>query len=209
MHYIYIIKNIINGKMYVGQTINLIARWSCHKYNSNTYNYPIYLAMRKYGIENFQFIPVENFNTQPEADIAEKFWIDLLETKYRKFGYNIKDGGSHGKHSEESKSKMSLIKIGKKASENTKLKFSKLRSGNLNPNFGKTTSKEVRAKISKSVTLKVQGEDNPNAKLTKHLVNLIKIDYESGEYTHRSLGKKYSVSYRTIGLIITGKIWKE
>lgn len=209
MHFIYIIKNLTNGKMYVGQTTNLMSRWSRHKYNSTIYNYPIYLAMRKYGIENFQFVPIENFNTQLDADVAEKFWINLLETRCKEFGYNIKDGGSHGSHSDESKSKMAKAKIGKKASEDTKLKMSQSRIGAGNHNFGKKISEEIKSKISKSVTLKVQGEDNPNAKLTRHLTDLIKIDYASGNYTHRSLGKKYKVSHRTIGLIITGKIWKK
>lgn len=31
MHYIYVIQNKINNKIYVGQTINLKARWNQHK----------------------------------------------------------------------------------------------------------------------------------------------------------------------------------
>jgi group I intron endonuclease len=208
MHFIYIIKNIINGKLYVGQTDNPFGRWSRHKYNSTRYKYPIYLAMQKYGIDKFQFVPIENFTTQEEVDIAEIFWINLLETRNNKFGYNIKEGGSHGKHSEESKKKMSVIKRGKCASKDTKLKMSLAHSGANNANFGKTISIETSKKISKSVALKVQGENNPNAKLTYEIVNFIRLDYKNGGQSHRLLGEKYGVSHRTIGLIVAGKIWK-
>ena len=58
---IYCITNNINGKKYVGLSKNCYKRWSDHyskSYNSNRKDdieKALYLAMRKYGRENFSF----------------------------------------------------------------------------------------------------------------------------------------------------------
>ena len=47
---IYIIRNTITDKVYIGQTIrSLECRWNRHKRDSKTYNTHLYKAMRKYG----------------------------------------------------------------------------------------------------------------------------------------------------------------
>jgi hypothetical protein len=54
--YIYTIKNLVNGKMYVGQTIqsNAKMRWysHCDMMRKGKKSY-LYDSMRKHGIENF------------------------------------------------------------------------------------------------------------------------------------------------------------
>ena len=57
---IYKITNMINGKCYVGQAVNIKRRWKKHKevaFNNKDpgYSYPLYQAIRKYGLENFAF----------------------------------------------------------------------------------------------------------------------------------------------------------
>ena len=57
---IYIIKNTITNKVYIGQSVNIKSRWSEHKSrafnpNSNCYNKPLYCSMRKYGLDVFHF----------------------------------------------------------------------------------------------------------------------------------------------------------
>lgn len=57
---IYKIENLINHKVYIGQSINIKIRWKNHlkvskNPNSNCYEYPLYKAFRKYGINNFSF----------------------------------------------------------------------------------------------------------------------------------------------------------
>ena len=52
---IYRITNLINNKIYIGQTANKYPskRWGCHKHEATSGNdKPLYRAMRKYGIEN-------------------------------------------------------------------------------------------------------------------------------------------------------------
>ena len=56
---IYIIKNKINDKVYIGQTTSDIkTRFNCHckKSTINNRHYKIYNAMKKYGKENFYIV---------------------------------------------------------------------------------------------------------------------------------------------------------
>ena len=74
---IYLIKNNINGKVYIGQSTNIYERWSEHKRiakNDLTIKYPLYLAMRKYGIENFTFSIIEECS-QELLNEREIYWI--------------------------------------------------------------------------------------------------------------------------------------
>ena len=57
---IYKIENIVNGKVYIGQSTDIFYRIMNHKSetfnpNSTSYNSPIHRAIRKYGIERFTF----------------------------------------------------------------------------------------------------------------------------------------------------------
>jgi group I intron endonuclease len=58
--YVYCITNLINGKRYVGKTNDLDRRWRDHQNNCSDEKCPdrdklLYKAMRKYGVENFEF----------------------------------------------------------------------------------------------------------------------------------------------------------
>ena len=90
---IYKITNLLNGKCYVGQSIDIEKRWAEHKsiYNHpRCSNYHIYRAFRKYGIENFSFSVIEECE-QSLLNEREKFWIQ----HYNSFecGYNMTVGG--------------------------------------------------------------------------------------------------------------------
>jgi group I intron endonuclease len=61
---IYKITNSINGKVYIGLSTNIEKRWNKHRSvmtnpKERNYKYPLYCAMRKYGIENFTFEVLE------------------------------------------------------------------------------------------------------------------------------------------------------
>ena len=50
---IYKIQNITNHKIYIGQSVNIEARWTAHKnIIDNCY---IHNAIQKYGLDNFTF----------------------------------------------------------------------------------------------------------------------------------------------------------
>lgn len=88
---IYKITNMINQKSYIGQSIDIERRWRSHR---NTYNwiknYPLYLAFKKYGLNNFRFEILEecSFN---ELNNKEKYYISFYNSW--KNGYNQTDGG--------------------------------------------------------------------------------------------------------------------
>lgn len=93
---IYKIINNINGKIYVGQSIDIKERWKQHKYkafNPNEKGYPsiIHVAFRKYGIENFSFEIIEECEIE-ELDNKECYWIRELNTLTPN-GYNMLPGG--------------------------------------------------------------------------------------------------------------------
>lgn len=68
MGYIYCFTNLINNKKYIGSTIQEVKkRYNQHLYNAYNkkdkirYSYPLYCAIRKYGIENFSFEILEEY----------------------------------------------------------------------------------------------------------------------------------------------------
>ena len=90
---IYKITNKVNGKCYIGQSINIKKRLSQHK--SQTYrnihiNKILYQAIKKYGIENFTFDIIEKCETN-SLDDREKYWIEYYDSYNN--GYNGAKGG--------------------------------------------------------------------------------------------------------------------
>ena len=162
MKCIYLRTNLINGKQYVGQTIDFKMRERDWKYSKNYSNGVVDYAKAKYGLDNFQTSILKVCDTQDELDEWEKYYIKELNTKVPN-GYNITDGGGgmSGYHmseeakikisnanrgrifSEEHKKKLALAKIGKQLSEEQKRKIGeKLKD--------KKLSEEHRRKISEA-----------------------------------------------------------
>lgn len=94
---IYKIVNNINGKAYIGQSINIAKRWNAHKnssFNSNSsvYETKIARAFRKYGIDNFSFEIIEECELD-KLNEKEIFYIQQYDSVDN--GYNISLGGQH------------------------------------------------------------------------------------------------------------------
>lgn len=116
---IYIFKNNINGKCYVGQGVSLRKRLKQHLNNVRTHKYdlPIYKAIYKYGFHNFtvdileSFIP-ENISNEELIKKLDKLEIKYIE-EYDSYnnGYNCTKGGDYGvlglKMTEEQKKNIS------------------------------------------------------------------------------------------------------
>jgi len=144
--YLYKITNLINNKVYIGQTINYKDRWGNHKrqLNRNAHrNEHLQFAWNKYEQNSFTFEIIDECNSIKESDIRETYYIDYYNARNNKFGYNIRTGGKNYNHSEESKQKMSVANRGHKHSEETKRKISIAR-------VGYKCSKETKNKISKN-----------------------------------------------------------
>lgn len=92
----YKLYRIINNKSkssYIGMTkMSLSKRFSNHKYWATTKRKTkLYDAMRKYGVENFSIILLEEFNTKQECCEAEKALIASEDNLY-----NLASGGEGG-----------------------------------------------------------------------------------------------------------------
>lgn len=90
---IYLIENLINNKKYVGQSKNILARWSGHKCDSKTGDLPLYRAMRKYGLENFKFTVLEECPIS-ELAIREDYWMNYYNS-FLPYGYNYNKAETH------------------------------------------------------------------------------------------------------------------
>ena len=97
MGYIYKITNIVNNKLYIGQTRKTIEeRFQAHinkaKQHTNRY---LYDAMNKYGYDNF--IPSEIEECDDSLlDEREMYWIAYYNTTDKQYGYNMTTGGGGG-----------------------------------------------------------------------------------------------------------------
>lgn len=103
---VYIHKNILNGKVYVGQTCNLSERW-----RNNGKNYfnsiKFYNAIKKYGWDNFTHeVVYSNLNKQAadklEKELIHKYnsieegYMDVFDSRSNRFGDRFRDSGMRG-----------------------------------------------------------------------------------------------------------------
>ena len=150
---IYCYTNKINGKRYIGQTINELkdrhrlhmnaARFVSHKRDNET---PIHRAMRKYGIENFKLeILIMNCIDYDKLNNYERFYIKRFKSLANQNGYNVSDGGLNGnKFAGKTEEEMDEWK--RRLGETRKGKY----AGENHPNYGKKLSEETKRKISES-----------------------------------------------------------
>ena len=95
---IYKIENKINGKVYIGQSVNIGKRFIEHRYRAHdstdekTYGLYLYVAIRKYGVENFSFEIIEECDKELLNE-REKYWISHFRSNQKEYGYNLSDGG--------------------------------------------------------------------------------------------------------------------
>lgn len=115
---IYLHRNKINGKIYIGQTCNKPEyRWG--KEGLGYQRQAFFAAIQKYGWENFEHEILETGLSQEQANEKEIFYIQ----KYNSYneGYNATLGGKNRKLTEEEKLKishfMSSTRLGKNNSQ--------------------------------------------------------------------------------------------
>lgn len=94
MPYIYKITNTTNGKVYIGKTLHTVEeRWAEHRNDflkDRCSKRPLYSAMRKYGIDNFEIEAIEECEDTVLSE-RERYWIEVYGSF--KHGYNATMGG--------------------------------------------------------------------------------------------------------------------
>lgn len=102
---IYKITNVINEKVYIGQTIQtLTKRWWGHWSEHCRACPKLKNSIRKYGKENFTIEIIDTANLIQDLNKKEEFWIKHFNSV--EFGYNLQAGGGNRLHLPESIRKM-------------------------------------------------------------------------------------------------------
>ena len=145
---IYKITNMIDGKIYLGQAVNIQKRFKRHKYMLSNNKHPnkhLQAAYSKYGEAAFTFDPIiycdESLLNEYEVDL-----IYLSESYKPEIGYNKTMGGEGGKPTEETKAKLSAAHKGKKQKPRTEEHKAKISAAHKGIKY----TEETKAKMSAS-----------------------------------------------------------
>lgn len=203
---IYIIKNDINDKVYIGQSLNTEERFKSHC-KKNFENSLIDIAIQKYGKEHFWYeiieSQIENYNDR------EKYWIEFYNSKTPN-GYNILNGGNeppifYGNEHPNTKISDENVILLKNDLKNTAISLQEL------ANKYKISKKQVlrinqglsRSKLDEEYP--IRKNPNVNGKLTEEDVDNI---IELLKYTYRfngNIAKEFGVNSDTINKINKGE----
>ena len=215
--FVYMLRNTVNGKMYIGQTTRDInSRLQDHKkvarYRNTERKYFIHKAIAKHGWEAFDKHVLEVCESQAELDAAESFWIERYNT-IAPNGYNLKTGGNGGcRYSDEARRKLSeaarnrVPYTGWRHTEEAKRKMSEAERSNKGvpkPEEWKNAISKARIENGSSA-----GDKNPGAKLNWEIVKEIRQRYVNGDDI-TALSKEFNVGYKTVWNIVKNKAWVE
>ena len=156
---LYIITNKINGKRYVGQTIQTLQkRWIAHCCNSNPSSL-IGKSINKRGKENFDIRILSICNSLEEMNSREIYYIKLFNT-LNPNGYNLAPGGRNSITSKETSVKQSNSAKGRIVSLQTRERISISNKGKkrsldairktAEKNIGRKASNETKVRLSES-----------------------------------------------------------
>ena len=174
-HYVYVIVNKINLKLYFGSH-----SWEGTGVDPNYYGSGkiIKQAVKKYGKDNFIIQPIKFYDTVEECRKAEEELLNKYNIADNPYCYNLKNsaiGSEKGKnnpmygkhHTDATRRKMSQASKGRALSDEHKQKISRAKKGEKHPNYGKRGkgtpmygkhhTEETRQKLSQAK----KGENNP------------------------------------------------
>lgn len=151
---IYKIENLYNGKVYIGQSVNIENRWQSHihalEINEHS-NKHLQNSWNKYGSSVFIFTVLEEC-TEDKLTEREQYWIDYYGGINSDKNYNNRDAGNKGSLSAETKEKLREINLGKPAwnkgltidDARVKKYADSLRNGHLSDEMKKQISETVK-----------------------------------------------------------------
>ena len=210
---IYQIKNIVNGKLYIGSSVRVKERWRKHRnrldggYHKNKH---LENAWNKHGEKSFTFEPLVEFEDIPELALRtiENLYIYNLSPEY-----NIAKSATENpmwgrKVTNETSAKLSKAAKGRVLTEAHKERIGLANKGKLigtnHPYYGRIVPASTRAKIS----LSNSGEKHHNSRLTALDVKIIRKRYATENITQQELADEYGVIRQNISKIVLRKSWR-
>jgi group I intron endonuclease len=143
---IYIIRNMENGKVYVGQSVDIENRKVNHfsKLRRGTHaNLHLMSSCKQSGLSNFEFRILEE-TPENMLDIRECAWVEYYKSNQAQFGYNSETGGHANKHlSVEHRQKISAVLKGRIRSDEHKKNLSISNRGIKHGPFSKEAKKNM------------------------------------------------------------------
>lgn len=219
---IYMYINKVNGKRYVGKTIDFNRRYKEHLEDNKSL---LERAINKYGIENFDIIILcKDIEDKEELNELEKYYIQYYNTLANDgYGYNLAIGGNGGdvtsqwseKRREEFRQKMSEITKGRPS-------HMKGKCGELHHQYGTHCTEQTKEKIRQAnigrkhteeelekMRIASKGENNPmygkhHSDETKQKISETRIRNESSKESKNGSAKRIA-QYDLDGNLI--KIW--
>lgn len=198
MGYIYLIENLINGKKYVGQTIqnDVNQRWKKHKQVNKKYiGTCLFNAYKKYGIQNFKF-KLLCICFDEDTNKYEEEYINRYKTLYPN-GYNMIEGGKSRKFTpilrqilSEKLSGEKHPMYGKHLSEETKQKLREKNIGKNNVNYGKKLTKEEKEHLSRLAKDRFKNNNNQHTSLVKEKISKSLFNYYKNNAIENKNNKK-------------------
>lgn len=205
---IYIIKNRINSKVYIGQSVNAAERFIGHcKKSSDNGGSLISKAIQKYGANNFWFEILE-YQTE-DYNEREKYWIGFYNS-IQPNGYNIQAGGEEPpvhrsiEHPRSTFSSLDEVNWIKDDLRSTNKSLSQIA-------LEHHTSKRTVSRINQGLHYESVGETYPirqeprlNGKLSdeqiREIIEILKYTYRQYE----DISKQYGISISAVQKINSG-----
>lgn len=139
-----------NGKIYIGQSVNLKVRLKRYKNKDCKTQSKLFNSFIKHGVNSHIFEIIEYCKIE-YLNERERYWQDFYNSTIEGLNCRLtKTNDKSGSISEETRRKLSILNKGKILSKETKNKMSLSKKGIKNYNKGKKLSKNIRLKMSKA-----------------------------------------------------------
>jgi len=195
-------------EFYIGKTIHTLDHRRRQHENESQYDRGMsdfHRALKKYGIDNFQWVVLERCGSIKEMNNAEIRWISLVRECGHKL-YNMTDGGDGGGYSDYWKNK----NLPKETREKISISLKEYYKRNGNPKKGKTCighphTEETKLKLS---IAKIGHDVSPQAREKLRMANLgKKLQPHVLEMLKKKFSGKNNPSAKPVFCITTGEIY--